>query len=297
MKRSESILLVFLSGLLMLLIPQIVLSQADSLSVVQEAETTGTVYAGSRHSLYTGMGYGSNMIYLGSTISQDQPFGYGSLTYGFNNEFFATVSAIHLSGLDPFVAFYTGSLSYSHVFNSWFDISTGLYRYQVAPSLADTLFSNFTYGDLTLGFDWRLIYSKISVGGLISDENRIFFQLRNSRYFQTPEIFNGKANISFDPYINLLFGTLIEVETITGTTVTISPPYRKWRTDGQGTTSTVYSRKFGIMDIDFGLPVAINTDFMTIEAEAGYVLPVYEDPDFPGTKGFILLLSGYFRIF
>jgi hypothetical protein len=207
------------------------------------------------------------------------------------------VSAVHLPDNNPFLAFYSGSLNYNHVFNSWFDISAGVYRYQIVPSLADTLFSSFTYGDLTLGFDWRLLYSKISAGGLISDENRAYLQLKNSRYFQTPEFFKNKLNISFDPYVNLLFGTLIEVETITGKNLKISPPYGRWKRFIQSTTYTSYTRKFGFMEIDFGLPVAFNADNMTIEAEVSYILPVYDDPDFPGPKGFVFMLSGYFRIF
>ena len=112
----------------------------------------------------------------------------------------------------PLLAFYTGSLNYNHAFNSWFDISAGVYRYQVHPSLADTLLRNFTYGDLTLGIDWRLIYSKISVGTLLSDENQTYFQIRNSRYFQTPEFSRKKFYISFDPYINLLLGPRYKIE-------------------------------------------------------------------------------------
>ena len=51
------------------------------------------------------------------------------------------------------------------------------------------------------------------------------------------------------------------------------------------------------MEIDFGLPVALNTDFMTIEAEVNYVLPLYNDSSFRSPKGFIFMLSGFFRIF
>jgi hypothetical protein len=168
----------------------------------------------------------------------------------------------------------------------------------VAPSLTETLLSNFTYGDLTLGFDWRLLYSKISAGALFSNDNQAYFQFRNSRYFETPDIFNGRASISFDPYINLLFGTLIESKTSTETSVTLSTPSRKWRKyRNNHPASTTYSERFGLMDAEFGMPVAMNTDLMTIEAEAYYVLPLYEDPDFPGSKGFIFLLSAYFRIF
>ena len=256
----------------------------------------------SPHGLYAGGGYGSNMIYLGSTISQDHPYGYGSLSYGFKNELYATVSAVHLSGLDPFMAFYIGSLNYSHAFNKWFDISAGLYRYQVDPSLTDTLFPGFTYGEVTLGFDWKLLYTKISAGGLFSEASQSFYQVRNSRYFQTPDFFKGRANISFDPYVNLLFGTLTEVESNTETTYyySVSSPYRKWRNTGQGsTTSTTYSYfdKFGLLEIDFGLPVALNTNRMTIEAEPSYVIQFYDDTYYPGSKGFIFSLSIFFRFF
>jgi hypothetical protein len=283
--------------LLLLLPPLDIVGQAGNKISLQESDTSKAGFEVSRHSLFAGAGYGSNMIYLGSTISQDHPYGYNSLTYSFKNEFYATVSAVHLSRLNPFMAFYIGSLNYNHVFNSWFDISAGAYRYQVVPSLTDTLFRNFTYSDMTLGFDWRLIYSKVSVGGLFSDENRIYFQLKNSRYFQTPDFFMNKVNLSFDPNVNLLFGTLIKAETTNETSVTISPPYRKWKKNKPGTVNTTYSRTFGIMELDFGLPVDLNTDFMTIEAEPSYVLPFYDDTDYPGKKGFIFLITVFFRIF
>ena len=114
-------------------------------------------------------------------------------------------------------------------FNSWFDISAGVYRYQVHPSLADTLLRNFTYGDLTLGIDWRLIYSKISVGTLLSDENQTYFQIRNSRYFQTQEFSRKKFYFSFDPYINLLLGPRYKIESQTETYLAIVLPHYRIR--------------------------------------------------------------------
>ncbi len=318
MKQSQVICRTKLSGVLMIMLAMNAYSQTGPISSVQKADTLKPVSEGSRHALYAGIGYGSNMIYLGSTISGNQPFIYQALTYGFNSELYATFSAIHLSGVEPFIPFYTGSLNYNHVFNSWFDISTGVYRYQSAASIADTLFSDFTYGDFTLGIDWKLIYTKFSAGVLFSDEYLPYFQVRNSRYFQTPRFFREKVNISFDPYINLLLGSLYKSETTAETFITTSSATQKWRynnpdnsnltnlsntsaTTGSSvlTTSanTVFTRTFGLMEIDFGLPVALNSDRFTIEAEAGYVLPLYDDSYFPGPKGFILMLSGIFRIF
>jgi hypothetical protein len=253
----------------------------------------------SKHSLFAGSGFGSNMIYLGSTISQDQPYIYGNLTYGLANKLYASASTVHLAGLDPFFAFHIGSLAFNQTINSWFDVSAGIYRYQVTKSLSDTLFNSFTYADLTLGFDWKILYTKLSAGGLLSEENQVYCQIRNSRYFQTHDFFKGKANLSFDPYANLLFGSLIELKTITETTVIASTPGRKWKkyTNQTTTTNNSYTKKFGLMEADFGIPVALNTDKMTLEAELNYTLPVYSNPLIPIPKGFVFMLSAFFRIF
>ena len=278
---------------ILILIPFKGLAQREN----QNHDTLKSAAKDSRHSLFAGIGYGSNMIYMGSTISRNLPFEYASLIYGYKSAFYASASAVHLADNNPFLAFYYGSLNYNHTFNSWFDISAGVYRYQVIPSLRDTLFNSFTYGDITLGFDWKLLYTKLSAGGLLADENRAFLQIRNSRYFQTGDFFKDKFNISFDPYVNLLFGTLLEAKTTTGTVVRLSPPYGRWKRFIKNTTYTSYTKKFGFMEVDFGLPVALNADKMTVEAEVDYIIPVYDDPELPGPKGFVFMLSAYFRIF
>ncbi len=261
-----------------------------------KSNSSDTVSKVSRHALYTGAGYGSNMIYLGSTISGNQPFGYAALTYGFKNELFAGISALKLFDNDPESAFYTGSLGYSHVFNSWFDISTSVSGYMFGRPVIDTLFSNFIYSDLTLGFDWNLLYSKISIGALITDEINPYLQIRNSRFFQTGKFIKDKAYISFDPYFNLIFGNLIESETTYGTLIK-NPGFGRYNQNRPGPVYTSYSKNFGIMEIDLGIPVALNFDKAVIEAEASYVIPAYNDSELPGPKGFVFLLSGYFRIF
>jgi len=173
---------------------------ADTVIIPDNSADTGKV---SVHSLYAGAGYGSNMIYLGTTMSQDNSFGYTSFSYGFRNKLYLTATGYTINGFSPFIGFSSLGVSFSHTFNSWFDISTGLSRYNVAESLRDTLFSNFTYADATLGIDWRLLYTKISLGGLFADGGQFYFQTRHSRYFETPSFAGGKAFFSFDPYVNV----------------------------------------------------------------------------------------------
>lgn len=267
---------------------------------IAATDTAGTAVKSSPHSFYAGTGYGSNMLYLGTTISQDHGFGYASLSYGLRDKLYLTAAGYTISNFTPFAAFYSLGLNFNHAFNSWFDISSGISHYNVAESLRDTLFSNFTYADATLGFDWRILYSKISVGGLFADGSQLYLQTRHSRYFETPSFASDKAFFSFDPYVNVLFGNLVSIETTGGVTeTTVSPGYRPWRKQGQGSTTpgTRYSESFGLMEIDFGIPVAFSYDFFTLEIEPGYIIPLYSDSGTSGTKGFLLMASIFFRIF
>ena len=277
-----------------------VIHSQDTLSVVTPAEDTATVESVTiAGGLYGGMGYGNNMIYLGSTISQGRPYAYAALSYAVTDELYISLSSIHLSGYSPLLPINSGSATWSHVFDSWFDISAGLYGYVVAESLRDSLFGNFLYSDVTLGVDWRILYSKISVGGLISDYPQAYLQFRNSRYFATSDIFRGKANISFDPYINIIAGTIIIAETVTTTDTVFStfPPFGKPGGRIETTSSTTYSRSFGLLEADIGLPVSLNFNKFTIEVEPGYILPLNPDYSEYISRGFILMASAYFRIF
>jgi len=234
------------------------------------------------------------MVYMGTSISQDKPVFTGSLTYGLKDKLYASVSTYHLSAFDPFLAFHTFSLSYNQAINDWLDISLGVSRYQVASSLTDTLFKSFTYGNFALGFDWKILYTNISVGGIFSEGSSAYMQLRNSRYFQTPEFSKGKAFFSFDPCINMLFGSLTRTVTSEGTTIGISQPFSS---KGSGRNSSqATSTFFGIMEVDLGIPVAFNAGKFTIEAEPGYILPFYSDTEIFNPKGFLFLLNFYFRI-
>jgi hypothetical protein len=255
---------------------------------------------GGMHSFFAGTGYGNNLLYLGTTMSQDHGFGYLSASYGLADKLYLSATGYTVFNFSPFTAFYSLGVSFNHTFNSWFDISAGLSRYNVAEALRDTLFSNFTYADATLGFDWKILYSKISTGGLFSDGGQFYLQTRHSRYFETPSFAGEKAFFSFDPYVNLLWGTMITAETAGGVTeTTVSPGYRPWSKYSQTpspTPGTVYSKSFGLTEIDFGVPVAFNYGSFTFEVEPGYIIPLYSTEGTSGTSGFLLMTSLFFRI-
>jgi hypothetical protein len=271
-------------------------THSDSLAKPGKNTYHGSESSSSLHSLYTGLGGGSNMIYMGTSISNNKPFYSSSVTYGYHNSLFASASISHLSETTPYLAFYNLALNYSHYFNSWFDISSDVAGYKTAESLKDSLFSDFAYINLTTGFDWKLIYTRISFSGLISDEIGFYLQVSNSRYFETREFCNGKAFIYFDPDIDILFGNLVKVETASGSiSHGNAPPFsHAWKKPVNSTET--YSEKFGLMDFEFSLPVTLSYCKFSLEAEAIYLLPVYSDPLYPEPKGFTFYLNAIYKI-
>ena len=51
------------------------------------------------------------------------------------------------------------------------------------------------------------------------------------------------------------------------------------------------------MEADFGMTISLNAPKFTIDIEPGYSLPVYEDPLYPGVKGFLVIFSLNYMIF
>jgi hypothetical protein len=265
-------------------LPWVVAAQIDSVGTGKEKI----------HSLYAGFDYGSNLVYLGSTISDNLPYFTPSLTYGYKENLFFSLSASHVSTITPYVAFLSASASYNKTVNSWFDYSGGIAYFKTAQSLQQTLFSNFLQASITTGFDWNILYTRLSLSEVFSQTNSTYIQFRNSHYFQTGQIFKDKAFVSFDPNISLIVGTLVQIETTTGTT---RLPFRKFRKFPYVTSTTTYSYAFGLIDTEFSLPVTLNFTKFSLQAESLYILPSHTSPDYTSPEGFALNITAYFKIF
>jgi hypothetical protein len=278
-------------------LPSAAFCQADSLSGPAEKYSGKEKLSHDIHSLYAGIGAGSNMIYLGTSISDNKPFYSAAATYGYRNSLFVSASASHLNETTPYLAFYNLAMNYSHTFNSWFDISSDIAGYRTSEPLQDSLFSDFAYLNLTPGFDWKLLYTRISFSGIISGETGFYLQVSNSRYFETPEFFKGKALIYFNPDIDILFGNLVSIENASGSNkYGNAPPFSHARMKQANSSDTV-TEKFGLMDFQFSIPVTFSYGRFSLEAEASYLLPMYSDPYYPDLKGFTFYLNALVKIF
>jgi hypothetical protein len=294
LQRNKSLTLTLL---FILSVNHILSGQADTTKTAKTENSKKADTVIKDHTLFATAGYGSNMIFLGATISQNQPFYATGLVYGFKNSFYLSASATHIQGLDPFVAYYNAAVYYKHTFNSWFDISADVSGYKTAPSLEQTLFDEFIFANFTSGFDWKILYTRLSAGALFSSKTSGFIQLSNSRYFQTPEFFKGKSYVSFNPEINMLFGDVIYMKTTSGaSTLSYSTPFHHKRRDPPPPVIS-YTEKFGPMNFEFSLPVTFNYSKLSIEANPCYILPAYTKNLYQVPNGFTIYVTASIRFF
>lgn len=247
----------------------------------------------SRHSLFVGSGYGSNLLLSGSSMSDNMPFISASLTYAFMENLWASVVLYNLPGYATTIPLYDLSAGYNHTFNDWFDISTSLSSFQTSQQMEEMLYPGFAFLTLDMGVDWMWLYTTVGIGKILDNNTGIYLHVGNSRYFSTPEF--GKANsyFSFDPSVNLLFGHYQEVivtQQVQQIRRFVRP--RFIIIENQDITTT-----FKLMQIEFSIPVAFNTGRFTFEAEPLYLLPTIKDEAYHSLNGFHFFFNMDFRIF
>ncbi len=243
----------------------------------------------SKHSLFSGFGYGSNILLSGVSLSGNQAYLSSDLLYVYKNKWSVSAVFYNLPGITPTFAFYDLSLGFNHSFNSYFDTGLSLSQYFTANKLKDEFFGDFTYLTLSLGLDWRLLYTQAVFSTMLNRESTSYFQVTNSHYFSTPYFFIGKAYFSFEPAFNLLYGNRY---------------YKHYKyirdgwADGQPGRElvTYYLTSFGLMDLEVSVPVSFNIGNFTFEFEPLYHISIHKDPDFPENDGFLFFLNAFLKI-
>jgi hypothetical protein len=253
---------------------------------LNNSETISTTT--SKHGLYTGLGYGSNMLLSGISISSAQPYLSFDLLYSYNQQWILSAVFYNLPGINPALAFYDLSAGYNRTFNSWLDAGISISSYSTAKELQEDYFGNFTYMTASAGLDWRILYSQFIYSAILNQEGNGYLQISNSHFFSTPDLFKGKAYFTFDPSVNMVLGDKYAKEDVVIQTG-MGP-------NSTTETATVYSSSFGLLDMEFSLPIGFNFGKTTLELAPLYYLPIHNDPDFPAERGMFLFLNLYWKI-
>lgn len=238
----------------------------------------------SKHHVYVGTGYGSDMMYSGLSVLKDQPYWSADLTYSYRNMVTVYACAYNLRDVEPTVAFYDFSVGASHAFSKTFDASLFLCQYSTAQRLHETYFGNSTYAVASVGADWKVIYSKATYGYMFGAKPSNYLQISNSRYLASKGYWGNKLYLWSDPTANIVFGNKYSVYTFT----------KKGR--GKPQTITEYKRNFGLLDLEIAIPMSVNYLNTTLEINPSYYFPFHKDPDFPGREGFYLHATLYVKL-
>lgn len=249
------------------------------------------------HQLFAGTGYGSNLIYYGTSISENQPYFSSELIYAWIGGLWAGAGFFHLPGEQPFVSFVDLSAGYSYVFSKVFDAGLAISQYHSSQSLDTTLFQNFTFLSANLGIDLKFLYSKITPGWLIADERNFYLLWDNSYYFNTPDLGPKGSFFSFNPTFSLMFGSYAY----------LSYFYYRYGGGGgggqgpghggQGKALVEEHENFRLLDMQFSIPVAFYSGRFSLEAEPAYFINFIDDDNGDSSKRFFFTLGVYYKIF
>lgn len=265
-----------------LFLPALLLLSFLSGTLAQQSDSTKQT---NRHSLYGGLGFGSDMTYSGYSLSGSRPYYSADLLYSYKRSWTAAFMVYHLSDTQAALVFYDFTLAYRKIFNSWWDAGASLAAYFSAKDLMDLYFGNFAYMSVSAGLDWRLLYTRAVYSTILDDSQTRYFQIKNSHYISTRDFWKDRAYVDFNPTANMLWGKRYE----------ISKTYTE-ETENGPIEYHEYSTSFGLLDAEFSLPISFNYGNMTLEVEPLYNLPMYKDPDFPAREGMLIFINLYYKI-
>ncbi len=272
-------------------------TSADSLASNPITPSKPATLKASNHSFFMGSGYGSNLLYAGSSISDNQSYLSADFTYSFMSSFWSSLILYNLPGKQVTIPLYDIAAGYNHTFNKWFDASVSLSSYQTSSQIKDELYENFAYFRMSLGFDWMYVYTRPGIGKILEKDSGIYLYVRNSRYMSTPVFGKGKSYFSFDPSVNFLFGNYSQLQSITQPH--LPERGRPGRPDQTiGTTETYeITDSFTMIQTEFSLPVAFAFYNFSFEAEPVYLIPMLDDEAYAATKGFHFFFNIIYRVF
>jgi hypothetical protein len=120
-------------------------------------QTIPAQVASSKHSFFLGTGYGSNLLFAGSSISANKGFLSADILYSFMGNLWVSGMAYNIPGIDVNIPMYDLSAGYNHTFNDWFDASLSLSGYLTHKGVREELYNSFGYLRMALGVDWMLL--------------------------------------------------------------------------------------------------------------------------------------------
>lgn len=259
----------------------------------QEALIDTTEYKQKTHQLFAGTGYGSNLIYYGTSVSGNQPYFSGELLYSWKGGIWAGAGFFHLPGEQPFISFLDLSTGYTHIFNKVFDAGASISQFHGSQTLENTLYSDYTYLSGNLGIDWFVLYTSMSPGWLLAEDNSFYFLVKNSHYIRTGNLGNKLSYLSFNPGFSFMFGSYAWMSQVPRTGAGFGPGFG----NPINPIQTEIREDFRLLDMQLSIPVAFYSGHFSLEAEPAYFINFIKDENGDTSRRFFFTLGIYYKIF
>jgi hypothetical protein len=259
-------------------------------------QTSPANVVSSKHSIFLGTGYGSNLLFAGSSISANKGFLSADILYSFMGNLWASAVAYNIPGIEVNIPMYDLSAGYNHTFNDWFDASLSLSGYLTHQGIRDDLYNSFAYLRMALGFDWMLLYTRASMGKILEENSGVYINIRNSRYMRTPKFGASGNYISFDPSLNFLIGNYSQLQAITNP----QRPGGFVRPGRPGNDQEVNYEivdSYKMMQAEVSFPISFYFYDFIFDAEPLYLIPIFKDENYVSPKGFHFFFNITYRLF
>jgi hypothetical protein len=259
-------------------------------------QTIPAQVASSKHSFFLGTGYGSNLLFAGSSISANKGFLSADILYSFMGNLWVSGMAYNIPGIDVNIPMYDLSAGYNHTFNDWFDASLSLSGYLTHKGVREELYNSFGYLRMALGVDWMLLYTRLSAGKILEENSGVYINIRNSRYMRTAKFGASGNYISFDPSLNFLIGNYSQLQTIT-TPQRPGGGIRPGRPGNDQDVNYEIVDSYKVMQAELSLPISFYFYDFIFDAEPIYLIPVLKDENYISPKGFHFFFNITYRLF
>lgn len=150
--------------------------------------------------------YQNVFTFLGRDFGQVIPFFNFDAMYMLHNGLYLNVGAFKFIETDvPFQ--YAATLGYSKDISQKTDIHLSYSQYFVAD-VSDVIgVQNLGLLQSTFGLDWNLLYSTLQLQALFNEQPDFFLGMTHSRYFQFDKKLFKTFLVSFEPKVQVLWGT------------------------------------------------------------------------------------------
>lgn len=252
----------------------------NSDTVYQKADTI--IQNNKTSLLLLGFTYGNNSSYLGRFQNARLPYISTDITYRHKSGLWISALAFDIQNSTTFIDEIDLLGGWNFDLSKKIDGSIYYSRYFIKPEseLIKASVANAING--YVGFDYNILYSRLTVAHIFGETSDFFMIMDHSRYLEWEKVFHKEDYFSVEPKISMILGTqsFVESHLIRNTSPVSSPvitPKGPGRPSGSTTdnqSEETIVKKFNVISYEISIPISYTFKKFTIEVSGRYSIPV-----------------------